>query len=113
MTPNLDEPATRPARCKPLMGMKPQSTVRFAAHFNGSPIARRQSNSGNVDSIVPESNNVSYSMNSEDTESSLLMRNIVSASRPATDKTRIFLHACASARSGMLSVTTSSSMVDS
>src|SRR4029077_1265849 len=34
-----------------------------------------------------------YSMNSDETESSLLMRRIVSASSPATESTRIFLHA--------------------
>ena len=41
------------------------------------------------------------------------MRRMVSASRPATESTRIFLQAWASARSGMLSVTTTSSSADS
>ena len=40
------------------------------------------------------------------------MRRIVSAIRPATDSCRIFLQARASSRSGIVSVTTSSSMSD-
>ena len=54
-----------------------------------------------------------YSMKRELTESSLDMRRMVSAMRPATDSTRIFLQACASGRSGMVSVTTTSSSSDS
>ena len=51
-------------------------------------------------------------MNRELTESSLLMRRMVSASNPATDSTRIFLHAWASFDSGIVSVTTNSSIED-
>src|SRR5438309_2023314 len=52
-------------------------------------------------------------MNSELTESSLLILRIVSASSPATDSTRIFLDAWAALESGIESVTTSSSISDS
>jgi len=52
-------------------------------------------------------------MHSEDTESSFEIRRIVSASSPATDSTRSFLHDCPSARSGMVSVTTTSSSDES
>src|SRR5690606_30857677 len=55
----------------------------------------------------------SRSMNSELTDSSLLMRSIVSASSDATETCRIFGQARASSRSGMVSVTTSSSRSDS
>jgi hypothetical protein len=51
-------------------------------------------------------------MNSEDTESSLLIRSIVSASRPATLNWRMRGQAFASSRNGMVSVTTSSSSTE-
>ena len=53
-----------------------------------------------------------YSMNSELTDSSLLMRRMVSASSSATDSWRMRLQARASSRSGMVSVTTSSSSAE-
>src|SRR5574338_290992 len=54
-----------------------------------------------------------YSMNSEDTDSSLLMRRMVSASSEDTDTWRMRAQARASSRSGMVSVTTSSSSSES
>src|SRR4051794_22764700 len=53
-----------------------------------------------------------YSTNKELTESSLLMRNIVSASRPAIDNTRIRPHFAPSSLNGMVSVTTISSSAE-
>ena len=77
-----------------------------ASHYDQIPdISRDQARTG-IEKPV-------YSMNSELTESSVEMRRMVSASKPAIDSCRILPHARASSRSGIVSVTTSSSMSDS
>ena len=51
-------------------------------------------------------------MNNELTDSSLLMRSMVSATSSATESWRIRGHARVSSRSGMVSVTTTSSSAE-
>jgi len=84
--------------------------------LQGTGPSRRMRTAGRVPGILYGGERAAVNIeldHKELTESSLLMRSIVSASRSTTESTRILPHFFASSRNGMESVTTTSSSAES